>query len=298
MEFSLRLAYEEIAVPPDYEFALRQSWPSLPGLPTTGASTPAAADDRLIPKPEGELNRPGRGGYSLKEKLADWEPGMYDEVQVIIALPQLPTTMAYLTMQKSAKEEIRRKLRPELPYREQVADEVDAICEKLRESYPILRRYEDDWAGRDFIKGLLKNSARERKRLQDSVSLQPGRSQASPAYWRPAQRKRMVCGSKTWFGPDETGVDEGLSILCARERLANPSGRSRAQIRGTLSEESNRSAASDIQFELSAFPKDYGGLEECILLKKTSRIGHGPHWRSNREKSGISSSDGRIPDAV
>ncbi|KAF6746056.1 hypothetical protein DFP72DRAFT_855700 [Ephemerocybe angulata] len=66
-----------------------------------------------------------------------------------------------------------------------------------------------------------------------------------------------------------------------------------------LSEASNRPAANDIQFELSAFPKDYGGLEECILLKETSELDMGRIGaRTERRNSGISSSDGRIPDAV
>jgi hypothetical protein len=44
-------------------------------------SDSAASDDYLIPKPDGEAGRPGRGGYSLEQTLR-WEHKKYSKVKV------------------------------------------------------------------------------------------------------------------------------------------------------------------------------------------------------------------------
>jgi hypothetical protein len=48
---------------------------------TQSDSDSATSDDQLIPKPDGEAGRPGRGGYNLEEALG-WEHKKYRRIKV------------------------------------------------------------------------------------------------------------------------------------------------------------------------------------------------------------------------
>ena len=61
---------------------------SLSDLPdsadTRSQSSSMNTDDELIPKPDGEAGRPGRGGYNL-EKALNWSPKAFRKLQVFMA---------------------------------------------------------------------------------------------------------------------------------------------------------------------------------------------------------------------
>ncbi|KAH6877398.1 hypothetical protein BKA70DRAFT_1448183 [Coprinopsis sp. MPI-PUGE-AT-0042] len=63
----------------------------------------------VISKPDREVGRPGRGGYSLQNQLADWTPGLYETVR------------AY------TKKEVLQTLQPSKPFTSQNRDKVQAV---------------------------------------------------------------------------------------------------------------------------------------------------------------------------
>ncbi|KAJ4496411.1 hypothetical protein C8J55DRAFT_554137 [Lentinula edodes] len=94
-------------------------------------------DDFLIPKPPGEVGRPGRGGYSLFEVLG-WPKKKYDKVK------------------KFVNGLVEDHLDCELPMGEQSAASVKRVRQQAVEKYTFLKEYSGLWAVNDFIRNHLK----------------------------------------------------------------------------------------------------------------------------------------------
>ncbi|KAH6911745.1 hypothetical protein BKA70DRAFT_1423499 [Coprinopsis sp. MPI-PUGE-AT-0042] len=110
---------------------------------TTSHRYEAPSSPGLIPEPDGEAGRPGRGGYNLQQKL-DWAPGLYQAVR------------------NFAKQRVGETLDRSKPFTAQDPVQVQAVIVEMLASFPILKRYEDNWASKDFIRGCLKNATRHR----------------------------------------------------------------------------------------------------------------------------------------
>ncbi|KAJ3870834.1 hypothetical protein F5051DRAFT_434326 [Lentinula edodes] len=89
-------------------------------------------DDFLIPKPPGEVGRPGRGGYSLFEVLS-WPRKKYDKVK------------------KYINKLVEDNLDCELPMSEQRAVNVKKVRDEAVAKYVFLKEYRGFWALDDFI---------------------------------------------------------------------------------------------------------------------------------------------------
>ncbi|KAJ3806469.1 hypothetical protein EV368DRAFT_68894 [Lentinula lateritia] len=94
-------------------------------------------DDFLIPKPPGEVGRPGRGGYSLFEVLS-WPRKKYDKVKKFI------------------NNLVEDHLNCDLPMSEQGAANVKKVRQLAVEKYIFLKEYSGLWAVDDFIRNHLK----------------------------------------------------------------------------------------------------------------------------------------------
>ncbi|KAJ3873850.1 hypothetical protein F5051DRAFT_431848 [Lentinula edodes] len=94
-------------------------------------------DDFLIPKPPGEVGRPGRGGYSLFEVLS-WPRKKYDKVK------------------KFMNNLVEDHLNCDLPMSEQGAANVKKVRQLAVEKYIFLKEYSGLWAVDDFIRNHLK----------------------------------------------------------------------------------------------------------------------------------------------
>jgi hypothetical protein len=60
-----------------FPVSIEKQW----GPETAVPGSPLSSRAALIPEPEGEMGRPGRGGYSLQQELL-WSPDLYKTVRV------------------------------------------------------------------------------------------------------------------------------------------------------------------------------------------------------------------------
>ncbi|KAK7434492.1 hypothetical protein VKT23_020176 [Stygiomarasmius scandens] len=109
-------------------------------VPTVRIQSPDKAPSTLIPKPDGENGRPGRGGYALKTVL-NWDPKEYKKVQDFVR--ELVNT----TLPKNVH----------TPFTSQPTTVLDPLRKQMIEKFPRLRQYEDNWAADDFIRAALKS---------------------------------------------------------------------------------------------------------------------------------------------
>ncbi|KAK7435883.1 hypothetical protein VKT23_019414 [Stygiomarasmius scandens] len=100
-----------------------------------------STSERTIPKPQGEMGRPGRGGYSLRTALG-WEETQYKKAK------------------KTVLRLVEDKLDGSVPYTlqpaEQPGDPLNIVRSEMITKYPALHQYEDNWATNDFIRAALK----------------------------------------------------------------------------------------------------------------------------------------------
>ena len=73
---TLRTIFADEPARPKYQLSMRRIWPQESIVPTLQIGIKA-----LIPKPSGEVGRPGRNGYSLSSALG-WDRVAYKKVQV------------------------------------------------------------------------------------------------------------------------------------------------------------------------------------------------------------------------
>ncbi|KAI6117715.1 hypothetical protein EDD16DRAFT_1444116, partial [Pisolithus croceorrhizus] len=98
-----------------------------------------------VPRPHGQLSKPGAGGYSLREVLK-WEQPLYHAVQV--------------NVQKICQESCDLSK----PYHEQPQDIHILIKTIAQRNFPLLKRYQDAWPAADLATIFLKNMSSERRR--------------------------------------------------------------------------------------------------------------------------------------
>ncbi|KAK7438099.1 hypothetical protein VKT23_018265 [Stygiomarasmius scandens] len=109
-------------------------------VPTIRIQSSDKAPTTLIPKPDGENGRPGRGGYALKTVLG-WDPKDYKKVQDFVR--ELVNT----TLPKNVH----------TPFTSQPTTVLDPLRKQMIEKFPRLRQYEDNWVTDDFIRAALKS---------------------------------------------------------------------------------------------------------------------------------------------
>ncbi|KAK7436120.1 hypothetical protein VKT23_019322 [Stygiomarasmius scandens] len=109
-------------------------------VPTVRIQSSDKAPTALIPKPDGENRRPGRGGYALKTVLS-WDPKEYKKVQDFVR--ELVNT----TLPKNIH----------TPFTLQPTAVLDPLRKQMVEKFLRLRQYEDNWATDDFIRAALKS---------------------------------------------------------------------------------------------------------------------------------------------
>ncbi|TEB39424.1 hypothetical protein FA13DRAFT_1784180 [Coprinellus micaceus] len=118
--------------------ASRRQWPAMIFLRPAPEHRLAPSAAR-IPKPVGEVGRPGRGGYALRKAL-DWSDDRYKDVQLAV------------------REIIRQKLDISKPFTEQNKETMEEIIAQ----FPDMKRYHKEWPASDFVKCALRNTARYR----------------------------------------------------------------------------------------------------------------------------------------
>ncbi|KAH9912870.1 uncharacterized protein B0H18DRAFT_960738 [Fomitopsis serialis] len=105
--------------------------------------TVVLSDRPKIRKPDGEVARPGRGGYTLASDLK-WPDGLYGKVQHRVA--------ALAT----------KHMKP-ISLSNQPLEAIKTVCDEAAKSFPVLLDYEDHWVTRDMLKTHLKNKAQRAK---------------------------------------------------------------------------------------------------------------------------------------
>ncbi|KAF8576192.1 hypothetical protein K439DRAFT_1278960, partial [Ramaria rubella] len=90
-----------------------------------------------IPKPRGALGKPTGGGYPLVAILG-W------------------SLMDYKATQEYLQNLARTELDPTKSFKLQDPQMVEEICHKADEKFPILKKYIDHWATKDFVATFLK----------------------------------------------------------------------------------------------------------------------------------------------
>ncbi|KAJ3806576.1 hypothetical protein F5876DRAFT_80554 [Lentinula aff. lateritia] len=91
---------------------------------------------QTIPKPPGEVGRPGRGGYNLK-KILGWPKEDYDNVKEFVK-----------TLVNS--------LDCTIPFTEQSFDDLSSIRQQAIKKFDFLNKYQKHWVVDDFIRCRLK----------------------------------------------------------------------------------------------------------------------------------------------
>ncbi|THU92397.1 hypothetical protein K435DRAFT_800519 [Dendrothele bispora CBS 962.96] len=92
---------------------------------------------KKIPKPPGEVGRPGRGGYTLQKTLG-WNNEVYRDVKNYI--------------NKLCMDHLDGKL----PLNEQALNNAKRVREQARVKFPFLSDYDKEWVTDDFIRSHLK----------------------------------------------------------------------------------------------------------------------------------------------
>ncbi|KIJ50295.1 hypothetical protein M422DRAFT_27338 [Sphaerobolus stellatus SS14] len=128
-----------------------ESWT---GLSYAGSDSGLMQVER-ISKPPGRVGKPNHGGYSLRKALG-WEDELYDAVH------------AYFRKIVSEQE-------LKAVYSQQDPDVIMAICEDAKNEYPILARYNDDWASKDFLYALFKALVGKTGNIKKTSQLNSGR---------------------------------------------------------------------------------------------------------------------------
>ncbi|KAK0488160.1 hypothetical protein EDD18DRAFT_1110527 [Armillaria luteobubalina] len=123
-----------------------------------GALDEEGVDDEVktIPKPPGEPGRPKSGGYNLEQALS-WPDAIYQQVV------------------NHVHREAHRRLETRKSFKNQKAEEIQAICDAAVNDHSILRVYENAWPVRDMLKLRLKYTSekahRQRgKRMQQKLT--------------------------------------------------------------------------------------------------------------------------------
>ncbi|EJD50279.1 hypothetical protein AURDEDRAFT_121876 [Auricularia subglabra TFB-10046 SS5] len=91
---------------------------NIPPVDSSPSGSPSASHD-LIPKPQGEVTRVKRGGYTLLSAL-DWDKEYYKRVQLLVqrlVATHLDTSMSYTKQDPSAVDSVCRQARPHLSSR-------------------------------------------------------------------------------------------------------------------------------------------------------------------------------------
>ncbi|KAI6006261.1 hypothetical protein F5J12DRAFT_721142, partial [Pisolithus orientalis] len=94
----------------------------------------------LVPRPCGQLSKPGAGGYCLREVLKS-DQSLYCTVQV--------------NVQKICQESCNLSK----PYHEQPKDIHMLIKTMVQHNFPSLKQYQDAWPAADFATIFLKNTS-------------------------------------------------------------------------------------------------------------------------------------------
>ncbi|KAF8882343.1 hypothetical protein CPB84DRAFT_1770996 [Gymnopilus junonius] len=105
----------------------------------------------LIPKPEGEAGRPGRGGYNLEQTLG-WPKKEYEHIK------------------KFMKKLVEEHLEPSKNFSSQSLSSLANVRALASDRFPALRNYADHWPVMDFIRLELKYTC-GRARLQEDKKL-------------------------------------------------------------------------------------------------------------------------------
>ncbi|KAL6307881.1 hypothetical protein BKA93DRAFT_822856 [Sparassis latifolia] len=123
----------------------------------------AAASEPIIPKPDGQVGRPGRGGYTLSDELGrhGWDTAKYDKFLKDIG----DLAVRYLELDKTISKQNQTML--------------DAVYAQAMKLYPQLAHYEKSWPVRDVLKTKLGNTTYMTKK--DRGKEQEARASVAPA---------------------------------------------------------------------------------------------------------------------
>ncbi|THU94034.1 hypothetical protein K435DRAFT_860943 [Dendrothele bispora CBS 962.96] len=94
-------------------------------------------EGETVPKPQGEMGRPNRGGYNLQAAL-NWDDEKYSEVK------------------KYINSLVVQHLDCEIPFTHQPLQDLQIVRSQAKKRYPELRRYINQWATDDFIRSKIK----------------------------------------------------------------------------------------------------------------------------------------------
>ncbi|KAJ3853046.1 hypothetical protein EV368DRAFT_81960 [Lentinula lateritia] len=115
-------------------------------LPLLSASCTLWHSLKMIPKPPGEVRRPGRGGYNLR-KIMNWPKQDYDDVKDYIKL-------------------LVEHLDCDVPFGQQPLIDIRCIRDEAIAKFDFLAQYDNTWVVDDFVRCrlmYLKTLARNRK---------------------------------------------------------------------------------------------------------------------------------------
>ncbi|KAJ3898211.1 hypothetical protein F5879DRAFT_995029 [Lentinula edodes] len=138
-----------LPTPPSYAESEPVSPPpalSSGSLPLLSASRTLWHSSKMIPKPPGEVRRPGRGGYNLR-KITNWPKQDYDDVKDYIKL-------------------LVERLDCDVPFGQQPLIDIRCIRDEAIAKFDFLAQYDNTWVMDDFVRCrlmYLKTLARNRK---------------------------------------------------------------------------------------------------------------------------------------
>ncbi|KAJ3739142.1 hypothetical protein EV360DRAFT_90494 [Lentinula raphanica] len=104
-------------------------------------------DNSMIPKPKGEVNRPGRGGYTL-DRVLGWRHDVLIEVK------------------QTVKTIVIEGLDCTKPFIQQSSTRLETVRQEILLKYPMLHMYTNLWAVNDLIRTQLALERAKRKRKE------------------------------------------------------------------------------------------------------------------------------------
>ncbi|KAH9910947.1 uncharacterized protein B0H18DRAFT_1129299 [Fomitopsis serialis] len=150
--------------------------------------TVVLSDRPKIRKPDGEVARPGRGGYTLASDLK-WPDGLYGKVQHRVA--------ALAT----------KHMKP-ISLSNQPLEAIKTVCDEAAKSFPVLLDYEDHWVTRDMLKTHLKNKAQLRQRRHDVAKPTDGKRRANDVAGPESVKRKKGSHSESRTRLKRSAIDE------------------------------------------------------------------------------------------
>ncbi|KAE9382796.1 hypothetical protein BT96DRAFT_1010027 [Gymnopus androsaceus JB14] len=128
-----------------------------------------------IPKPVGEVGRPGRGGYNLEVALG-WQKEKFTRVKVgrASSVKSLILVTQWQCSQNVIKQLVVEDLTCDLPFSKQAMVKIQYIRDEALKKLPMLEDYQDLWVVDDFIRCQLRYQHSILRKEKEKLKLAKG----------------------------------------------------------------------------------------------------------------------------